>query len=135
MSKKEEQKTETPPARHIQRTEDTRTLKCILTEGEMLAAGRAMADAQNELATLEADAENWKAQQKSKVAAAEGIIAGRASMIRSGYEFRPVNVEVVRDYDNGVVEVVRMDNMALVESRPMNATEKQMGLDLVEKEG
>jgi predicted neutral ceramidase superfamily lipid hydrolase len=87
-----------------------------------------MADAANELERLEEEANEWKAQHKARVTAAESAVACNASKIRSGYEYRPVEVETVRDYTKGTVTVIRVDDGETVRARPMTNDEKQLDM-------
>lgn len=116
--------------RHIEREKSERNLKCILTQDEILVAARCMADAQEELHSLQNEADEWKTQHKAKEAAAESVIAAKGSMVRTGYTFRMVECETVRDYDKGKITTRRLDTSEIEQTRDMTTTESQMGLPL-----
>jgi hypothetical protein len=116
--------------RHIERKEETRNLKCVLTEAELLQAGRDMADAQNNVQELEAEADDWKSQHKAKMTVAEGRVSIKAGMIRSGYEYRAVPCEIIKDFDAAVIVTIRLDTSETIDSRNMTESERQMGLAL-----
>ena len=48
---------------------------------------------------------------------------------RDGFELRDVEVEVFRDYENGIIFYIRIDTGESVESREMTPQEKQMRLE------
>jgi hypothetical protein len=115
---------------HIEKSKERRQLKCVLTQDELLQAGRVSADATDELQRLYAEAEEWKTQHKAKQTTAAGKVDANASMIRSGYEFRQVECEHVSDFDKGEVRVTRLDTSEVIERRQMNSDEQQMGMSL-----
>ena len=129
--KEEKAKAAAKKGPHVEKRKEVRSLQCTLTPEELMTCARQMADAENEIQHLNAEKENFVAQFKSKLSQAEGVVSGKASMIRCGYEFRNVDCEQVKDFDKGTVTVFRLDaGRAVVESRSMTEDEKQMGLAL-----
>lgn len=104
---------------------ETQTLKCILTETEIKQAGDLMARADGERVDSEAVLKSLSAQYKAKIAAAEAVVGAEAAKIRTGYEFRPVEVKVEFDHDRGTVEKFRTDTFECIESRRMTEYEAQ----------
>ena len=109
----------------IEKHTETQTLKCILTETEIKAAGDLMARADGERVDAESTLKSVSAQYKAKIASAEAVVSAEASKIRSGYEFRPVEVRVEYDHDRGTVEKFRTDTFECIESRRMTEYEAQ----------
>lgn len=114
----------------IEVTHRKKTLKCVLTEAELLTAARAMADAQSKVADLEDELDQFKAQNKGKLTAEESIASAKGSIIRCGYEFREVDCDIVSDHKTGMVTTMRNDTHEVIESREMTEAEKQQRLPL-----
>lgn len=113
------------------RKRTTITLKCQLTDQEILQCGQAVADALEAAAELERELDEFKTMHKAKVAQQEAIVGLNTGKIRSRYEYRPVECEVVKDYGAGVVWTERVDTREIIERRPLTDEERQMALAIV----
>jgi hypothetical protein len=110
---------------HIETHTEIQTLKCILTAPEIKTAGDLMAQADGERVDSEAVLRSISAQYKAKIAAAEAVVSSEASKIRTGYEFRAVEVKVEFDHAKGTVEKFRTDTFECIEQRRMTEYEAQ----------
>lgn len=104
-------------------------LKCILTEEELREVGRRMARSVQEKKEAEDALKNVKKQYEQVITGADAQINLCASKIQSGYEFREVECEVLRNYESGIIFVVRCDTGEQESSRPMTKEERQMRLE------
>ena len=119
---------ETTTDPNIEVTHTKSTLKCKLTEAELLKCARDMADAQQEAAVLEKELKDLNTQRKSAIEMKKGIAASNGDMIRCGYEFRQVECDVVKDYKSGMVTIMRNDTFETIDSREMTEAEAQARL-------
>jgi len=99
------------------------TLKCVLTQDEILQAGQSLADAQEKIERLRDELASYKAQNKTQEAEAEAIANRNGTLVRQKYEMRSVECEVERDYQHEFITVTRLDTGAIVDHRPMNREE------------
>ena len=104
---------------------ETQTLKCVLTESEIKQAGERMARAVGEKKDHEDIMKSVVSQYKAKIDESIAVIGSEAERIRSGYEFRPVEVQVKLDHELGMVQKFRTDTFERLESRKMTAFEAQ----------
>ena len=114
----------------IETKKTSQRLKCLLTDVELLKAGRDLADAQNELNGLEAELKELQQQIKGKIARSEAQIGEISSMIRSGYTFRMVECEQVKNYSQGTITVFRKDTFEMVETLQMSQEDRQSKLPI-----
>lgn len=111
-------------------------LRCNLTDDEKLDAGRELAEATNTLTELENDKKRVNDDFKSKVSAAEAEVGVLSNKLRSGYEFRNVECDVVfDDPEPGKKTIYRNDVLindtpvpVKVETQDMTEAEKQLQL-------
>lgn len=96
-----------PPPFEVVRTE-TRHLRCRLTDEEHREKGVALARALNERNELEARRLEYDVRDRS--------------------EERPVECEIVHNYEKSIVETVRTDTGEVVSTRPMLESERQRQL-------
>lgn len=66
-----------------------------------------------------------KSQFDSRIKIARANIALCAGKIRTGYEIRPIECSVKRDFEQGTITIQRDDTFEMVEHRAMTAQEKQ----------
>jgi hypothetical protein len=107
----------------IVRREENRQLKVTLTQDEILQAGQKMADAQQLIVELDAEAQSFKDTQKGKVAQAEAELSRNSALVRQKYDFRRVACEIMVNHTTQRVNVYRMDLDELIEDRPMTKDE------------
>ena len=104
------------------------SLKCELTESELLTKGASMADAQEQLANFENEAKTVAGQFKAKIDEQKARLASLASTVRSKAEYRAVKCRRNMFYDTGMVQEVRLDTMEIITTREMTENEKQLQL-------
>ena len=126
----EQYKQEDPegPRSEIDTVTESQTLKCYLTPVEIRDTGERMARAVGEMNETAATLKSVSTELKARIASTEGTISECATKIRSGYEFRPVEVSVYFDYATGTVRKVRNDTFEEIEERPMTAHERQRSI-------
>jgi len=130
--KKEEEKQapEGQEIKHVDTKEGEELLKCDLTDEELLAYGRQLADAQNDMVEIEGEEKEFKANIKGRKETAQATSDRLTRLLRAGYEHRHVVVTTVFDYDDGTVTKTRKDTEEEFETRAMTEAEKQRHLDL-----
>lgn len=122
-TKPEEEETAALP--RIETHTETQNLKCILTQDEIRQAGERMARAEGEKREHEATVKSLSSRYKSLIDESVAIIGSEAEKIRSGYEFRTVDVRVEFDHERGTVERFRTDTFECIETRRMTDFERQ----------
>lgn len=110
------------------------SVKCKLTMEERNELSDKIAYAQLRIAEAERELKSAQTQIKSRIAADQAIMAEAAEQIRSGYEFRKVACEEVKDFEEGVASVIRLDTGEVVRSRKLAPQEYQKELPLEETE-
>ena len=118
---------------HVERNIASRQLKCILTDDDRLHAGQCFADAHAELEQHNEDLDAIKSEFKGKIGQAAATIQRQSGLLRSGYEYRNTEVEIVKNFDAAVVTVTRQDTLEEIECRAMTEDEKQMNLNMKEE--
>ena len=124
MAKKDEKKLPTN-----KEVEQTKTLKCLLTNEEQKQAAQALAANLDDLQRLENDLEAVKKNFKSQIAELEGSIGVNKGLVRDGWDYRKVNCVKFLNYKDGKVTVVRKDTGEFIEERDMYADERQQEID------
>jgi hypothetical protein len=101
-------------------------LEVRLTEAELKAAGKAMAEAINKRNRIEGEVETFKAQKKAELAAIEAEVSRNAVLVNSEKEFRLVECSVDYDFDKkGVKTYTRVDTGEIVRTEPITNEERQ----------
>lgn len=77
---------------------------------------------------LEEDKKETAAQYKEQITTCENRSRVKANQIEKGYELRPVECEIVFDYENSMIRWVRTDTGAEAKTKPMSEEQKQMKL-------
>ena len=106
-----------------------KNVKCVLTDAEKQQAGFDLAEAFLELNRGKNDLKSVTAQYKSRIAQVEASISDKSSMLSSGYEFRDIECEVIKNYDDRIIRIIRPDTGEVVEERMMAHDELQMHID------
>ena len=104
-------------------TEESRSLRCDLTNIERLEKGRALAEADAECARIEEEKAQVATQYAARLKTATSRRHELAGAIRQGYEFRDVICRVQFIYPDREVVVAREDTGEVIERRGMNPTE------------
>ena len=100
-------------------------LECRLTEPEIKAAGKELAEALNHKTRIENELETFKQQKKAEVAAIDAIIARNTVLVNSEKEFRTVECEQRYDFDNALKTITRLDTGEIVRSEAITNAERQ----------
>jgi len=125
-------KTSTAEPENETRRKTRRLLRVLLTEGEERQLGKDLARARHLLgASTDAKAEAVS-QFKAEIEKMEAEMNRLAALINNGYEYRDVECEVISNYRDGQITVLRVDTGEEVEARAMNEAERQMGLPLAD---
>ena len=104
-------------------TEESRSLRCDLTNIERLEKGRALAEADAECARIEEEKAQVATQYAARLKTATSRRHELAGAIRQGYEFREVPCQVQHVYTDREVSVIRLDTGEVIERRGMDPTE------------
>lgn len=101
-------------------------LECKLTDAELKAAGKELADALNKKAQVENQLETFKAQKKAEMSAMDAGIARNTVLVNSEKEFRSIECRVEFDFGRkGVKSFFRLDTGELVKTEPITNEERQ----------
>jgi hypothetical protein len=92
-------------------------------------AGR-LANGVSELGALEQRKKSLASQIKSEIDAKTASVQLDAEKLRSGFEMRPIECEVVYSDIDGLVRWIRTDTYELAHERPMLPDERQRKLPL-----
>jgi hypothetical protein len=108
----------------------TKALACKLTDIELLAYGRDVAQAYADLSGTKSELDKIKKEYAGKVTEHEGKIAVLSARLGSGMETRDVACEEVKNWTKATYTVTRLDTLDVIEARPMREDEKAMELNL-----
>lgn len=118
----------------IKRKQDRELCKCMLTTAEKLAYGQKMADATQEIRQLNDQLAGMKKDFQARIEQREATVGLMSAALRSGYEHRDTDVEIVNDWTDKTIKVIRMDTHEVIRERTMTDDERQIPLDVVEEE-
>jgi hypothetical protein len=124
----EDENTEKVTAERYERKKLSMPLECRLTESELKASAKTLAEALRHKGALESQLETFKAQIKSQITQSEGTIAEHANRLNSEKEFRSVECEMTLDYHDGFKTTVRKDTGEEVRKEKITDAERQMHL-------
>lgn len=108
-------------------------LKVNLTEAELLEAGEKISSAMTEKERQEANLDRIKQQFKGEISVCDGIISSNKTLICNKFEYRDVECEEFRDYESGVVTVIRLDTGEVVTERKMRDDELQKSIQFCDE--
>lgn len=109
---------------------EQRILKVELTEEELKDQAQIMAKAIAEVETAESEKKAVTSQFKARIDEQTAVARSAGKMLQNGYDYRSVECEIIMD-DN-FRTVVRTDTGEIVESRPLNAEERQLRIEIPE---
>ena len=138
MSKKEDvneqAETETKSIETVRVPFET-VLKVKLTDAELLAYAREMAEVSDNASELESEMKSLVAEYKGKIALKEARRDILGKYIATGYEHRAVKCERSYNYDESLVTEVRLDGQEpyLISQRGLTADERQRQLALADR--
>lgn len=110
------------------KTRDKQTIymECRLTQDEVRAAAKTLADAIQRKDGVEARIEAFKTQAKADLAEIDAAIQRNSVLVNSEKEFRNVLCMVEFDWDNGVKTFFREDTGEQVKQERIAEQERQM---------
>jgi len=110
---------------------ETLSLKCVLTDEEMLAISKDLSEHLNKKKAAEDDLASFSAQKKAEIKGHEAIINKSAMLINSGSEYRNIKCEVVIEPAKDTVSWIRQDTGDLAQQeRPIPQRYLQAELDI-----
>lgn len=109
-----------------------RDLPVTLTDAELLSLSRDNAKAFNDQAELRKRLDEVKAEYKAKENGYDAMMQKANRLIQNGYEHREVKCEWQYDWDNSRKTCIRLDTMAVVETREIDSYEYQKELPLAD---
>ncbi len=107
---------------------ETRICKYVFTEEEKRQIAQDMANGVAEVQRLDDHTKAVVSQLKAETDAVQGRVNLAAEKLRSGFEMRDIECEVVMAYIDDVVRWVRTDNGEIAHERRMRPEERQMKL-------
>lgn len=111
--------------RKLDTSKTTRWLKYDFNEEEKRRLGADLSEAK----LAEDDAKKKKAsvaaQIGAEIKAADMRTCSLAEKLRSGYEYRDIPCEIEKDYNKGIVRIVRIDFGEIVEERKITDADSQ----------
>ena len=111
----------------------TEPLKVYLTDAEYKELAIKMGQFSAEVNQAEVDLTAVKSRYKSRKEAAEAKYNEVANIIRSGWEERPVECQLIKNYAAGTITKIRLDTGDEVSTRAMTSEERQRGLAFMEQ--
>jgi len=103
----------------------TEYLKCVLTNDQVREYGIELARKNSENESLDAQKKSFDAQIGASIKKVLLDIVGLSQKIQNGYEFLQVEVEERRDYDDKIIETVRLDTGEVIRTRDMTQDDLQ----------
>ena len=110
-------------------TKEKRSLRCQLTQTELLAAGEKLADLLDTLRCTTGERENVTKQYKAKEAELEAQIETQQLLVRNKSEIRTVDCLNVLDYTDVKCIVTRLDTGEIIVDRKLTEDEKQSTME------
>jgi len=114
---------------HIERKNIKERLKYDFSDKEKLELGRELARELGELNQCEDELKEIKANYKAKIEKGQAAINYISQKIYSGYEYRLIGCELVKDFNAKYIMKVRLDTGESFGGRPMNPDELQQSMD------
>ena len=100
-------------------------LKIVLTDEQLLAAGRELAATLDRIVALENDKAAQAAHFKSLITEAEAQADQVRDKVRNGYMYGKIDCVEVMNNTTGMAHRVRTDNFTVIEDRKLTASERQ----------
>ena len=122
--------TEKGEGREVKREAFKTLLKCALTEKEMLAYAKEMAEISGEITAIEEDMKAVAQEFKSRLAGKSARFSAIGQRVQNGAEFREIDCVREFDYSAGLVTEIRRDTCDKLNTRAMTDDEKQGELGL-----
>jgi len=109
-------------------THETHSLKCMLTQEELLQYGDDLATTLDDLRKLQDEKDSVVKEFKAREAAYEAQIAAKQLLVRNKYEHRTVDCNLILNYTEQTARLVRLDTNEVIKERVLSEEEKQMRL-------
>jgi len=103
------------------------TLDCDLTEKEILAYGRELAQINQEIASEEDRQSSLKQELKARIAGIEARRTEISAKVNRGKELREVQIEVTADFKTDMATEIRMDTGEVYRERPLRDRRSSRG--------
>lgn len=104
------------------------SLECRLTEEELKASAKTLAEALRQRGQHESSLETFKSQIKAQITQLDGVISEQTGRLNSEKEFRQVECETTFDYKTGFKITVRKDTGEQVREEKITDEERQLHL-------
>ena len=114
---------------------ETRELKCVLTDEEILTYSKGLAKKQQDKSQADMEKKAAASFHKEKIERFESEINTVSRNVTNGYEFRDVECEWGYDWADGKARLYRNDTGELVDTRAISEYERQQHLELAPPEG
>lgn len=116
------------------KTPVSRNAKHILTDEEVDTLKETLLAALQSKKEIEAEKKEVANTYKTKVAEQELAIDKASNLLRVGYEHRPFQCYLVKNFDTGKREYFEYGSDKLIDSEPLNAADYQTAMDIEEAE-
>lgn len=103
----------------------TKKLPVRLSDDEVIERGKQLVENIRKTGKAESEREAENKKRKAEIEALELITSKLVDIVEKGEEDRDVECELKKDFERGVVTVVRLDTGEVVETRPMTPDERQ----------
>jgi hypothetical protein len=115
--------------RRTKTTKEQRSLRCLLTQEELLAAGEKLAELLDNLRRAESERESVSKQYKAREAELAAQIESQQLLVRNKSGYRMVDCVNVLDYTDAKCLVTRTDTGEIIVDRKLTEDEKQSTLE------
>jgi len=119
----------------VEITTITELCKISLTDAEYKDLSIKMGQVCAEISQSEADLTALKSRYKSRIDAGEAKRSEIADIMRVGWEERPIECQLIKDYGSNTISKVRLDTGEQIGYRAMSQEERQRGLQFMEAAG
>ncbi len=113
----------------VERAPGKRTLPVRLNDEELLAQARKMAEATEAAEAAERARKQVTTQYKEEEEEARGAALAARTLLQNGYNYRPVDITITKDWTAKTVTVTRDDTGDIVEFREMTTGELQLEIN------
>lgn len=114
---------------------EQRLCRYVFTEEEKRQIAGDLANGVADIQRLEDQKKSVMSQLKSEIDAKQGQVNLFAEHLRSGFEMRSIDCEVLHAFSDDVVRWVRCDTGEVAFERKMRPEERQRKIEELEKEG
>src|SRR5208337_2394896 len=120
---------------HVEITTITELCKISLTDAEYKDLSIKMGQVCAEISQAQDDLTALKSRYKSRIDAGEAKRSEIADIMRVGWEERPIECQLIKDYGSNTISKVRPDTGEQIGYRAMSQEERQRGLQFMEAAG